>query len=253
MKCEYCSANITIDNEKCPYCNAPNPFYEAHRKDMKEYKKRYESTTKEVVDKTNRFTKKTVSITIISVLAALNIIAILVLVNMWNITYAISNNYNKKHANEYALLAAGYEESGDYLKLYALMSSKYAYYNGSPLAEYSLVQTASGNYSSIVQTFGYVLTDSYYGDEGTFAQKINSNLESLYKIDTEFKDAKIKTGRYAVNHENAVEDMINESNILISAYLGLDIEKVNGLRELSTSKRQLIIEEAVKEVYFDEH
>jgi len=254
MKCEYCSANISIEDEKCPYCNAPNPFYEAHRKDMKEYKKKYDKTTKEVVDKTNRFTRKTVSVTLIAVLALLNVLAIFALVNMWDITYAISQNRNKRHAAEYAQMAAQYEESGEYLKLYALMSAKYAYYYESPLGEYSLVNSAAGNYYGIVQTFGYLISGNKYTKEGDFAKKINSNLEAIYDIETEFEEAKYEHPRYSARHKSAVRDIIKESNILICAYLGIDEDVVeNDFPKMSTARRQLIIEEAVKEVYFDEH
>ena len=37
MKCKNCNANLQIEDEKCPYCGAENPYAKKHRADMKKY------------------------------------------------------------------------------------------------------------------------------------------------------------------------------------------------------------------------
>ena len=96
MKCEYCAGDMSIEDANCPHCGAVNPFYEAHRKDMANYAKRFANTEREVVETTKKFTYKTVVITIISVLVVLNLVMGILLANVRDFTYEMERNKNKK-------------------------------------------------------------------------------------------------------------------------------------------------------------
>ena len=50
MKCKNCNANLQIEDEKCPYCGAENPFAKKHRADMKKYAGEFASTREEVLE-----------------------------------------------------------------------------------------------------------------------------------------------------------------------------------------------------------
>lgn len=50
MKCDFCGANLTIDDEVCPYCHTPNTHYVKHREDMHRYEQDYQSTKTEVYE-----------------------------------------------------------------------------------------------------------------------------------------------------------------------------------------------------------
>lgn len=253
MKCEYCGGTLSIENEKCPHCMADNPFYEAHRKDMKAYARRYAATEKKVVDKTERFAKRTLLITIIAILFALNIVVLFVNINMWDINYARHERQNRKHAAENKKIAMQLEADGDYQAFNSFMETKYAYsYNG-PMNELQTVQAAAGYYRSILQDFGNLIENSYYTDASEFAKRINGHLDSLYTTRKDFdRENYADNERYQENHKASVDQIIKEVHEIIEAYLGIDSETLAQFPEMSSAKRQVLIEEAVEEVYFYE-
>ena len=252
MKCEYCASDLSIEYEKCPYCNAPNPFYEAHRKDMKAYAQKYEATRRQVEEKTNRFAQKTVMITVICILLVLDFAAVILCTNIWEINYERYNRSNIKHASKYMAIAQELEDQGDYMGLYALLDSRYSYSSNNPMNEYSQVSFAVNAYVSIVNQFGYAIDGSFYGNEKEFAKKINDDLDKLYENIKQFDNNNFNSEKYSLKHKQTVEGMLDECYVLFEAYLGLDKDTLDSLRELSYSNRQLILEEAAKEVFFNE-
>jgi len=255
MKCEYCGGNISIEHERCPFCDAANPFYEAHRKDMKEYKQNYESTKEQVMKKTNRVTGRAVYITAIVILSML-IILCLVMISvgrdlMWNIAYNIQESSNKKNANKYVEIVDELEENGDYIAFSEFMDKRYSYKSESPLLEYTAVKMAADYYVRIVDTFARAIDNGYYSQPSEMAERINSSLEGIYNCRKEFDSNPYNKAMYGEKHLKAVEDIISESHMLLEAYLGIDKETISALPEMSKANRLLVLEDAVKEVYFD--
>ena len=56
MKCSNCGSNLQIEDSKCPYCGSMNPYFEKHREEMFRYKKDYEKTKDEVIQKDDGIT-----------------------------------------------------------------------------------------------------------------------------------------------------------------------------------------------------
>ena len=46
IECDKCGANLTLDDEKCPYCNAINPDAIEHIRQLKLYQAKYATTEK---------------------------------------------------------------------------------------------------------------------------------------------------------------------------------------------------------------
>ena len=71
MKCDFCGANLTIDDEVCPYCHTPNTHYVKHREDMHRYEQDYQSTKTEVYETAGKTSKKATQIAVLAVLGLL--------------------------------------------------------------------------------------------------------------------------------------------------------------------------------------
>lgn len=252
MKCEYCGSDLSIEYEKCPYCDALNPFYEAHRKDMKAYARKYAATEKQVVEKTNRFAKKSVRITIIAVLVIINLVFGILFANIWEIRNKMHENANKRDAAKTVQMANDLEFSKDYLNFDALMDEKYYSYYKGPHNEFSMVMPAADDYVAIVKEIARLVDGSAYGNESEIADSIGRRLDYLYRDRDEINKATYEAERYAKRHRDAVEDIVNETHKILAAYLGLDKETVDSFEEMTSAERKMIIEKAVKEVYFNE-
>ena len=66
MKCDFCGANLTIDDEVCPYCHTPNTHYVKHREDMHRYEQDYQSTKTEVYETAGKTSKKATQIAVLA-------------------------------------------------------------------------------------------------------------------------------------------------------------------------------------------
>lgn len=250
MKCEFCAGDLSIDNEKCPYCNAANPYYEAHRKDMKAFQKKYAKTEKEVIEKTNRFTSKMVCVMTATVLALLCLGAIIVNANMYNINYALGRSSNKRNAGKYAKLAEQYESDRDYLNLAAIMEDRYEYYSESPLNEYLEVGSAARDYAAIVKKTGQIINGGLnYTDPIDYAKQIANEYNSLYKVRDQYTPEKIASGeRYAQSHYEFVLDVVDDAHLILKTYFGMDDEAIAAFEEATPGQRQVVLEEVLVEV-----
>ena len=70
MKCEHCGYNLQIEDSFCPYCGQPNPFAVRHQREMQHFSREFQKTKQDVLEKSSRFNRRTVRITITAVLIA---------------------------------------------------------------------------------------------------------------------------------------------------------------------------------------
>lgn len=70
IECDKCGANLTLDDEKCPYCNTINPDAIEHIRQLKLYQAKYATTNKKIKHKElGRNAKKLQVITVFFLLA----------------------------------------------------------------------------------------------------------------------------------------------------------------------------------------
>ena len=72
IECDKCGANLTLDDEKCPYCNTINPDAIEHIRQLKLYQAKYATTNKKIKHKElGRNAKKLQVITVFFLLAVM--------------------------------------------------------------------------------------------------------------------------------------------------------------------------------------
>ena len=251
MKCEYCAGSLSIEEQRCPHCDAENPYYKAHRADMAAYAKRYKATEEKVVENSRRFNARAVNIAIIAVLVALIAIAIGVLVNADDIAYDMMVRRDTRNANAIAAYLGELEDARDYsgMALYQQVHYVYGGYK-TDLHQYSTVISVSSAYNSIVNSIvKLVYAKNIYDKPSSMASTISRNISTMY-LDTygehylNHKDAEY----YAPKHYAAMEDMINKTHLLFKTYLGFTQEEIDSFIDLTDAKRQVLLEEKIMEV-----
>lgn len=251
MKCEYCAGNLSIEEPRCPHCDAENPYYKAHRADMAAYAKRYKATEEKVVENSRRFNARAVNIAIIAVLVALIAIAIGVLVNADDIAYDMMVRKDTRNANAIAAYIGELEEAKDYSGMASYQQMHYVYGSyKTDLNQYNMVISTANSYASILNSITrLVYAKTIYDKPSSMASSISRNISSMY-LDTygdrylNHKDADY----YAPKHYAAMEDMINKTHLLFKTYLGFTQEEIDGFIDLTDAKRQVLLEEKIMEV-----
>ena len=102
MKCDFCGANLTIDDEVCPYCHTPNTHYVKHREDMHRYEQDYQSTKTEVYETAGKTSKKATQIAVLAVLGLLFLGSIVMNNSIWTIERALLVQKAQKNLSQTA-------------------------------------------------------------------------------------------------------------------------------------------------------
>jgi len=258
MKCEFCSANMSIENERCPHCDAENPYYKAHRADMEAYAKRFASTESDVVKKTAKFTRKTFNIAATAVLLVIILLLIIVRANMDNINYSIDIAKNNANADNIAKELASYEDSHDYIGMANYFDSLNMKTYKTAVAEYTYVSDVARYCKYIKERLNKIVLDkkAIYSLESE-AQDIGRFLNTIY--DTRYVNISksayynVSAGPdyYSEKHVAAMDEMIEEIETMLQVYLKIDKETIKNFKDMSEAQRQLILEQKITEVAGD--
>ena len=254
MKCDFCSGDLTIEDAKCPHCDADNPYYKAHRKDMTEYADKYFATKKKVEDRTERFTRKSLFITVFAVLITLNLVAILLLVNVDSINYDRMIKQNTKDADKFAAMISQMEADGNYIGINALGANYYLRSRGTALDEYQEIINASSTYNYF---YDVILDIAHYKrlytNASDLAGRLSEHLDTLYKIRYVNSANKPDNPQYAERHLDALDDMLENCKVLLIVYCGLSKEEADSLSDLTSAQRQVLIEQHLMELLSSEN
>lgn len=249
MKCEFCAGDISINDKRCPHCDAENKYFKAHREEMAAYAKRFEATREEVEKKTTRITSRALSITIIAVEALVALILIIVLANMRDINYNREYKKNTRNAKSIAKILGKYEADGDYYQLSAYFNSFDVKTYQNELSEYNVVTSVASSYKSIFETIHFLALEGGGNDsDSDIAKRICRNLDSIYTTRFDYFDERQQRETYASNHLEAMDDMISEIFAMLKTYLGLSDEEIDGIWDMTSSERQLVLEKRIAEV-----
>lgn len=240
MKCKNCGNNLEIDNAFCPYCGTPNPVAKKHREDMKKYERDYDATKREVLSNSRRVSDRAIKITAI----ALTVAAIAVLIPFVSRTDSLGRSAQKSKAasnsEQYLPQLQELIKAEDYLAVNELakahMLNQYSVYDG----KYSAVFSVSSMYSDLLQEIGIVLDKKGQIPNGAFStigwdiKSIGSRVKDKYDISEEC--------------EEYLKHIERDTILLLETYLNISEEQYYEMQNISDSKRNLMVEEAVNEL-----
>lgn len=145
MKCQHCGSNLNIEDNICPYCGQPNPFAEKHQEAMRRFEKDYESTKRDVLEQSSRFSRHTVRITILAVMVALIAAAVILLIKADDIRWWRQERSVEANAAEHIAAINELMDERDYLALYSYFSKTNTQYSDA-FREYDAVCETSYQY-----------------------------------------------------------------------------------------------------------
>lgn len=243
MKCPYCGSPLELEDEFCSFCGQRNTLAQKHQADMRHYKREFSKTQQEVYTKTRHFASLTVPLIVLFVLFILNIGAVIFSVSGWKIGSSMLENKVEKNAAQHRENLESFLESGDYYGFSSYYNTN-SLYMADEFNEYNAAVYAAESYFRIYQ----ILLDTseygnYYLEEENLSSTIHSitrNLEEIFDVERNYSYQK---ELYLSDEKmDIIFNIQEQTKAILVAYGGLTPEEADNLPNLSTSKRQEILE-----------
>ena len=248
MKCQACNANLSIEDEKCPYCGTPNPEAVQHRKDMLRFSKEFQSTRSSVLKMASDRAGKSARIIALCVMVLLCILSILFFICSWDMAYSVRKLKAANNSKTYCKILDQYEEEGDFLSFAAFFDQS-SLYSIDAFKEYRYVYNAASNYTSIYGYISRLIEDEHWEDihENTL-EYLCDTLEYHYKyLERDPEDYYSEIGAYEKRHLQAVDQINEKIESLIQFTFDISDEEMEQFQTLSTIEKQAFIERRFKD------
>lgn len=254
MKCDYCGANLTIDDKVCPYCHKPNRYYEKHRQDMFHYETDYQNTKSDVYEKAGKTSKRAARIAVLAVMGMLMLAAVLLNLYAWDIRRAIEERAARKRLPVYTAQLDRYIEEQDWMGYYHYMSAnRLLYYDLSDdFKSYQRFANLADDYKQIYDMCTRMVTyeskdGDYYYTPDRCMESMSDALEDIYHF--------TKEDPYSIyyeiyeNHRDWCDPLIEQAEQLVQAYVGVDetVFTDQSIRSMSDTKILVLLERSYEQ------
>ena len=244
MKCKYCGSNLTIDDDRCPFCGQENTHAVKHRSQMNYFRRRFNKTEKNVMETSKHFNQFTVKITIIAILVALNVTVLLFIANEWEFRQLIYRRDVAKNLKQYEAIMEQYELEGRYLELGEFYSRKKLEVNDH-FKEYQIIGQACFTYTNaydLILQIQIMEDNEYYSDE----EKVEHLASSLSYVYSDMEKTPYSTEEcFAPKHVEAMDGLKKEIKCLLMTYCHLTEEDAERFPALSEARKQVMLEEGL--------
>ena len=245
MKCKYCGGDVTLNDHFCPNCGRPVDQAQRHQKEMREYEKEFEETKQQAM---NKLAANSGGGTAVGIRLA--IIAALVFLLFWMVINLDSYNMNQKREKKAA--AKNYEAyveqidqylaDRDYTQL-AVFANKHELDMNDKYEDYRYIFYAASDYKNI---FEGLLETAYIGKDTRnlyYAERLSDHINRFYE--NILSDSYTRFPENSEKTEAAYSEMEADLAVLLQKYLHLTKEETDSLRELTKSRRTVLIEQAL--------
>lgn len=246
MKCDYCGGSLSLENEYCPHCGRPNPHARQHIEDMRRYEGEFERTKKYVYDKTKTYTQVVVRMIILAALVILSIGLFVLADNAYSLLRDRERNKSEKKYSEYSQILDGYLEEENFRAFVSFCEARnLESYQGAYAAKYQRVIWISRYYVYLMDYLSdYAFPKSYTTQQQ--AKWVADEMEYFYQyLDQDPAD-------YYMEVENdplvaqALDKMDKNIERFLMVYCGFTGEEAQSMREISSARRQLLLEEKLE-------
>jgi hypothetical protein len=245
MKCQHCGNNLNIEDKFCPYCGQPNPYAVKHQEEMERYEKDYQETREEVLEKSSRFNRRTVRITILAVLVALIAVTGFVMAKADDIRWLQLERAVEQQAPMHREAIAELMESEDFLGVYSYMTRNRITYTNS-LREFDAVYDTTSRYRSFYENLMTLQEKKkgaenygYYSETDILAD-ISRNISDIYEY---MQPQEYNKEAYEEDKMEYMEALRDHMEAMVSGYFGLTPEEVKGMRSMTESRINVMLED----------
>ena len=239
MKCKCCGANITIEDEFCPFCGALNEPARKHIEDMKRYARDYSDTKTEVLRNAEKQSRHHSAVLVIALLVLANVITLAAALNVDDVSYMIEELSVHAHAGEYKKQLDAYEAEGNCLMLNRLYNQKVLYGDDS-LREYSSAADVAGNYVRIEGFCHYLNSGGGYRTKGELIESLSREITDFY-YSLSLSSKEYYKDRFTGQHLSFIEDTTEKIELLLRTELGLTKEEIGSLPGMEEQNIMLLI------------
>lgn len=244
MKCKNCGSDMSLEDEKCGFCDTENPYYKEHRESMQRYKEQFEKTRTDVYEKTERFSGIIVKVTIVAVLVALNFICALFRANSWEINNKFLEMKGNRNMELHKEKLYEMERAGDYIDFVEYYNANKLYYIDE-LDEFTEVKYCCTDYEMIYKNIVKITIEkNTKSSADECVLEINEYLDRLYSSMS--PDEYYNEDCYSKEHVRAMQEIKNRIHALLHTYCNVSQGDLEHFAELSSTKRQLLIREGVR-------
>lgn len=237
MKCTFCGGPLTLKDEKCPYCGAPNPDILKHRSDMKHYQSEFKKTQDDVYTTTHKFTSFSVRTSIIAFLVILNVAALILIGSAWPIYKSVTKSTLHKNEAVHKKTMDDLIKDEKYIELNAYFNSNNLYL-GDEFDTYTAITRVSDSYNSIFNSINSMINPEL--SSSWSPRYLVSSLSSYYEtISGEYF---LYEGKYLNEHFAALDDIDQKIQLLLTSFCKLTKEDLSTLPNLSANGIQDLLE-----------
>ena len=246
MKCDYCGGTLSLENENCPHCGRPNPHARQHIEDMRRYEDEFERTKKYVYDKTKTYTQIVVRMIILAALVILSVGLFVLADNAYSLTRDWARSQSAKKYNEYSKILDGYLEEGNFRAFVSFCEAhNLEAYQSVYEAKYEKVIWVSRYYVYLMNYLSdYAFPKSYTAQQQ--AKWVADEMEYFYQYldqDPIFYYEEVEEEPVAAHALDRMEKNVEQFLIV---YCGFTGEEAQSMREMSSARRQLLLEEKLE-------
>ncbi len=248
MKCESCGAALSLEVAYCPYCGRENSTAKQHVSDMAHYQGEFEKTKKNVYEKTHAYTRNTVKITIVAILAIVWVVLLFLTGNAYDIHRVINNAENNRNYKEIEAQIWEYLEAEEYYALAVFCTERDIQTYDTKFEGYEPVIRLATQYKHVQEQLMTILAPSEYmldsldSNVGYLADYVEY-FYSTYHQDWEEMNYRNQYDMSVMQPE--LDKMEAQMQVLLQAYVGLTEEEAAEFGQMKKSQQILLLEEGL--------
>jgi len=245
MKCKNCGGEIRLEDMYCPYCGRPNEEAHRHAADMEHYRRDYQNTKQDVIERAGAQSRRAMRFAAIALLIVAIGANIILQMNSFSLIRALEDSRIKKNIPAYTAKMDKYLEEEDYLGFASFCYNKSLSVYDDPFKEYYIIYRVASNYRNAVMELMQLVNHSRYSDIEHLAKYTSQYVQTFYE------DLEPEKYTYYENYDTPfvqehIEKMTEAMDSLCEAYLSMTPEEAKSLRNISTGSRLLLIEKGLE-------
>ncbi len=241
MKCKNCGGEVRLEDLHCPYCGSPNEEAMRHARDMQHYRKEFQQTKEDVIERAGRQSRTAVRIAVTAFLLLAIGANIFIQANSYSIHRIWQDMQSKGNEDLYRQKIESFLAEEDYTGLSAYCSSIDLYTFRDLYDEYYPVTRVANTYRYTCDQIMRVINHGKYSRPEMYmryaAQYIQEFYESLDPDNYSYYDS-WQNPEIQKQIENIAEDM----EAVFIAYLSMTPEEAKSMRTISQGNRTILVE-----------
>ena len=252
MKCKYCGGDVSLDDHFCQHCGRPVDQAQRHQMEMEQYEAEFEETKQEALEKISVASGGGFPVGIrLAIIGALIAALVFMFANFdpYTVNERKEQRAAKKNYDAYIAQMEDYLAGRDYATFSAFCRKHQLEYNRD-YKSYRSIITASMYYNNVyraLQELAFATKDS--ADRSYYVKELSKYVNNFYESVGD--DRYISSDEDPERVKEVTGEMEADLEVLMERYLGLSGEEAESLRDLSQSRRTVLIEQALDKALSD--